>query len=70
MSLSSSPFGLLAALVLAVAAATCAYVGFMYGKEAGRCAERCHRTTATPDTARYYGGVCRCVVNGHEVRPL
>ena len=60
---------LLAAFGLFALMSVCVWVGFAYGREAGRCDVACADATSNKGSAHYYGGRCGCLVGGKEFRP-
>lgn len=64
------PLFLLAGFGTLLLVAGGAYLGWLMGREQGACEVGCAEATAGAGTGDYYGGRCRCVVEGKEVIPL
>lgn len=67
--MSSSLVSLLATVGLLFIIYVAGRIGFAYGYEVGECSVTCKEATAGLGVYRYYGGSCRCIVNGKEIRP-
>jgi hypothetical protein len=67
--MSSSLVSLLATVGLFFIIYVAARIGFAYGYEVGACSVACAEATAGQGIDHYYGGKCRCRVNGKEITP-
>jgi len=66
---SSSLVSLLATVGLCFIIYVSGRIGFAYGYEVGACSVTCKEATAGLGVHRYYGGSCRCIASGKEIRP-
>jgi hypothetical protein len=67
--MSSSLVSLLATVGLFFVIYVAGRIGFAYGYEVGACSVTCKEVTGGLGYEHYFGGSCRCVVNGKEIRP-
>jgi hypothetical protein len=61
------PLTLVASFGLVLALVAAGYVGWRLGREQGICEVGCAEATAGAGTGDYYGGLCRCTIDGVEV---
>ena len=64
------PLALVASFGFVLALVAAGYVGWRLGREQGICEVGCEEATAGMGEAVYHGGICRCMLNGQEVRQL
>jgi hypothetical protein len=61
------PYVLVATIGIGLVVAGIGYIGWWSGYEQGACEVGCAEATAGTGTGNYYGGLCRCTIDGVEV---